>query len=438
MSGSAIKSAPMSEDKQPVICRDCGQINHLAIDPPVKRCPACKSPRLLKHDELLTLGIAHLDCDAFYAAVEKRDNPDLHDKPVIIGGGRRGVVSTCCYIARIYGVHSAMPMFQALAACPDAVVVPPNMEKYAQVGGDVRQMMQDLTPLVEPVSIDEAFMDLRGTHQLHGGPPAQTLVNLVKRIEQEIGISVSIGLSHNKFLAKLASDIDKPKGFSIIGAAETLSFLADLPVGRLWGVGKAMQARLERDGIRYVSQLQNMDESDLARRYDSLGLRLARLARGQDARAITPRAPNKSISSETTFNEDLTDYATMEKHLWRLSERTAQRCKKQNIAGKTIVLKLKADRFSALTRNHALPNATQLADVIFETSRQMLQQVMKDKPGTSYRLIGVGVANLVTAEGADPLDLADPDQQKRKAAEQAMDKLRYKFGDDTIKKGRGL
>jgi DNA polymerase-4 len=438
MSGSAIKSTPMSADKQPVICRDCGQINQLAIEPPVKRCPACQSPRLLKHDELLELGIAHLDCDAFYAAVEKRDNPDLHDKPVIIGGGRRGVVSTCCYIARIYGVHSAMPMFQALAACPDAVVVPPNMEKYAQVGGQVRQMMQDLTPLVEPVSIDEAFMDLRGTHRLHGGAPAQTLVHLVKRIEREIGISVSIGLSHNKFLAKLASDIDKPKGFSIIGEAETLSFLAKLPVGRLWGVGKAMQARLERDGIRYVSQLQNMDESDLARRYDSLGLRLARLARGQDSRTITPRAPNKSISSETTFNEDLTAYADLEKHLWHLSERTARRCKKQNMAGKTIVLKLKADRFSALTRNHGLPNATQLADVIFETSRQMLQQLMKDKPGTSYRLIGVGVANLVTAEGADPLDLADPDQQKRKAAEQAMDKLRHKFGDDTIKKGRGL
>ena len=232
--------------------------------------------------------------------------------------------------------------------------------------------------------------------------------------------------------------MDKPKGFSIIGEAETLSFLAKLPVGRLWGVGKAMQARLERDGIRYVSQLQNMDESDLARRYDSLGLRLARLARGQDSRTITQRAPNKSISSETTFNEDLTAYADLEKHLWHLSERTARRCKKQNMAGKTIVLKLKADRFSALTRNHGLPNATQLADVIFETSRQMLQQLMKDKPGTSYRLIGVGVANLVTAEGADPFDLADPDQQKRKAAEQAMDKLRHKFGDDTIKKGRGL
>ena len=420
------------------LCRDCAHLTPIDTEAPPSRCPSCQSPRLLMHDELTALGVAHLDCDAFYAAVEKRDNPDLLDKPVIIGGGQRGVVSTCCYIARIHGVHSAMPMFKAKAACPDAIIIPPDMEKYGRVGREVRQMMKDLTPLVEPLSIDEAFMDLRGTERLHGGPPAQSLVRLVKRIDSEIDISVSIGLSHNKFLAKLASDLDKPRGFSIIGEAETLSFLATLPVSAIWGVGKAMQARLARDGIRNVSQLQKMDERDLARRYDSLGLRLARLARGQDSRKIIPTSLTKSISSETTFSKDLTDYDALEKHLWQLSEKTAQRCKEKQMAGKTIVLKLKADRFSALTRNRAIANPTQLADVIFETSRHLLQNVIQEKPGVSYRLIGVGVSSLVDADHADPLDLADPDKEKRKAAEQAMDKLRDKFGKNTIKKGRGL
>jgi DNA polymerase-4 len=438
MTGSATKSGPMKGPKRDALCRDCAHISQIDADASLSRCPNCLSPRLLQHEEITHLGVAHLDCDAFYAAVEKRDNPELHDKPVIIGGGRRGVVSTCCYIARIHGVHSAMPMFQALAACPDAVVVPPNMEKYDKVGREVRAMMQDLTPLVEPLSIDEAFMDLRGTQRLHGGPAAQTLVNLVKRIDDNIGISVSIGLSHNKFLAKLASDLDKPRGFSLIGEAETLAFLATLPVGAIWGVGKAMQARLARDGIRYVSQLQKMDERDLAKRYDSLGLRLARLSRGIDNRPIIARAASKSISSETTFTQDLVNYDDLEKHLWRLSERTAQRCKNKNMAGKTLVLKLKSDRFTSLTRNKALPNPTQLADVIFETSRSLLRQLMKDRPGTAYRLIGVGLSGLVDASQADPLDLADPDQQKRKAAEQAMDKLRDKFGDGSIQKGRGL
>lgn len=402
------------------------------------RCPSCHSPRIIKHDELTCLGVAHLDCDAFYAAVEKRDNPELQDKPLIIGGGRRGVVSTCCYVARIRGVHSAMPMFQALKACPDAVVIKPDMEKYGRVGAEVRAMMQELTPLVEPLSIDEAFMDLRGTERLHGGPPAASLVKLVNRIESEIGITVSIGLSHNKFLAKLSSDLDKPRGFSIIGEAETLDFLATLPVSAIWGVGKAMQARLARDGIRQIAQLQKIDESDLARRYDANGLRLARLARGQDNRKVVPRAAAKSISSETTFHEDTADAAALEKHLWRLSERTAQRCKAKQVAGKTIVLKMKADRLSSITRNRALPDPTQLADVIFATGKQLMQQVLSDRPNTKFRLIGIGVAGLVDDGLADPPDLADPDKVKRKAAEQALDSLRDKFGKDSIKKGRSL
>ena len=298
-------------DSLSALCRDCAALHTHAADN--KRCPDCNSPRLLVHEELTELGVAHLDCDAFYAAVEKRDRPELQDKPVIIGGGRRGVVSTCCYVARIHGVHSAMLMFQAKKACPDAVIIKPDMEKYGRVGREVRGLMQQLTPLVEPLSIDEAFMDLRGTEKLHGGPAAQTLIKLVNRIENDIGITVSIGLSHNKFLAKLASDLNKPRGFSIIGAAETVSF-GPLPVSAIWGVGKVMQTRLARDGISQIAQLQKMDEADLARRYDSTGLRLARLAHGRDSRKVAPPAAAKSISSETTFNEDLSDAAALEKH----------------------------------------------------------------------------------------------------------------------------
>jgi DNA polymerase-4 len=292
--------------------------------------------------------------------------------------------------------------------------------------------------LVEPLSIDEAFMDLRGTERLHGGAPAESLMRLVNRIENEIGITVSIGLSHNKFLAKLASDLNKPRGFSIIGEAETLSFLATLPVEAIWGVGKAMQARLARDGIRHVAQLQKIDESELARRYDSMGLRLARLAHGQDSRKIVPSTAAKSISSETTFNEDLSDAKALEKHLWWLAEKTAKRCKSKGVAGKTVVLKMKADRLSSLTRNVSLPDPTQLADVMFDKGRSMMRQVLKGHPGQKFRLIGIGVSGLVDDQLADPLDLADPDKSRRKAAEQAMDSLRHKFGDSSIKKGRSL
>ena len=199
-----------------VLCRDCLEIfaeDHDAVSKARAgaghdRCPNCDSPRLVRHPELGHLAIAHIDCDAFYASVEKRDNPDLRDKPVIVGGGRRGVVSAACYVARMYGIHSAMPMFKALKACPDAVVIRPNMAKYSTIGKQIRERMEALTPLVEPLSIDEAFLDLSGTEALHHGWPARSLARLVKSIEEDIGLTASIGLSFNKFLAKIASDLD--------------------------------------------------------------------------------------------------------------------------------------------------------------------------------------------------------------------------------------
>ncbi|MEL7028055.1 MAG: DNA polymerase IV, partial [Pseudomonadota bacterium] len=271
----------------PSLCRSC-----LARAPAgAVRCPACGAPRLIAHPELFDLEIAHVDCDAFYAAVEKRDDPSLADKPVIVGGGRRGVVSAACYIARSYGVRSAMPMFKALKACPDAVVVRPNMEKYVEVSRQIRALMSDLTPLVQPISIDEAFLDLSGTQRLHRASAAESLAGLALSIEREVGVTASIGLSHNKFLAKVASDLDKPRGFSVIGRAETLEFLRDKPVSLIWGVGAKFQARLEAQGIRTIGTLQEMDPAELARRYGEMGLRLAGLVEFGGLEAAPSTAP---------------------------------------------------------------------------------------------------------------------------------------------------
>lgn len=412
----------------PALCRDC-----LHIDPPGKRCPACGSPRIVRHAELRQLSIAHLDCDAFYAAIEKRDHPELRDKPLIIGGGRRGVVSTACYIARTAGVRSAMPMFKALKACPDAVVLKPDMAKYATVGRQVRQLMLDLTPLVEPLSIDEAFLDLSGTEKLHGRAPADSLAALALRIETDLGISGSIGLAPNKFLAKIASDLNKPRGFSVIGQAEAHDFLARQPVGLIWGVGKAMQAKLAGDGIRMIADLQRADASLLAKRYGAIGLRLHALARGQDERRVDPDSARKSVSAETTFNEDIADIETLARHLWVLSEKVSARLKAVHLAGRTITLKLKGDDFKSLTRSETLSDPTRLADRLFRSGRAMLSQVARGRD--KFRLIGIGVSDLTSDAIADPDDLIDRDAGRRARAELAIDKVRDKFGTGSVLKG---
>lgn len=409
-------------------CRDC--LKEQAAHP--RRCLACGSPRLLRHSELYRLTLAHIDCDAFYASVEKRDNPELADKPVIIGGGKRGVVSTACYIARIHGVRSAMPMFKALEACPQAVVIKPDMEKYVRVGREVRAMMQELTPLVQPLSIDEAFLDLSGTERLHHDPPARTLARFAKRVEQEIGITVSVGLSYCKFLAKVASDLQKPRGFSVIGQAEAVDFLKAKPVTLIWGVGKAFAATLERDGIRAIGQLQTMEEADLMRRYGTMGRRLYRLSRGLDERSVEIDGEAKSVSSETTFNDDLARQEDLVAHLRGLSEQVAFRLRKSALAGQTVVLKLKTADFKTRTRNRRLESPTRLADRIFRTGLQLLE---KEVDGTKYRLIGIGVSDLVDPDLADPPDLVDPQASRRAAAEDAINRLRDKFGKTSVETG---
>ncbi len=416
------------EKAEPGFCRDCFD----PVSDDERRCPTCRSPRLLRHPELHHLTTAHLDCDAFYAAIEKRDDPSLRDKPVIVGGQHRGVVSTACYIARIRGVRSAMPMFQALKLCPDATVIAPSMAKYAAVGRQVRELMLALTPLIQPLSIDEAFLDLAGTERLHGCSAAYSLALLARQIETEIGITVSIGLSHNKFLAKMASDLDKPRGFSVIGRGETLSFLAARPVGGIWGVGKAMQAELAKDGITMISQLQTREKTDLMKRYGTLGARLYHLARGEDERHVSPDDDTKSISAETTFDVDISDYKALERTLWQMSEKVSRRAKKNGLAGSTVTLKLKTADFKTRTRNASFQDATVLADRIFSAAQPLLK---REATGTAFRLLGVGISHLRESDPTDAEPTLDERAATRAKAEQAVDRLREKFGKSAVERG---
>lgn len=415
----------------PALCRNC-----LTTFDSGPRCPSCRSPRVLAHTELYSLSIAHMDCDAFYASVEKRDNPELADKPVIVGGGKRGVVSTACYVARIRGVRSAMPMFQALKLCPDAIVVKPRMSVYTEVSRQIREMMSELTPSIEPLSLDEAFMDLSGTQRLHGQPPAVMLARLTKRMKDELGISGSIGLSHNKFLAKVASDLDKPHGFSVIGIKETNDFLRNKPVSLIWGVGHVTREGLERAGIRTFSDLLRWEKDDLVAKFGSMGSRLWHLARGEDKRRVNRHEPVKSISNETTFFEDTSDADILDGHIWRLAEKISDRAKARGLAGRVITLKLKLANHKLVTRRVSLSDPTQIADRIYRAARALFDQAGVTGP---FRLLGVGMADLMSAANADRSgDLLDPNSGKRADAERATDAIRKRFGSDAIVKGRSL
>jgi DNA polymerase-4 len=415
----------------PGFCRDCFR----PVQGSERRCLGCGSPRLLRHAELHDLAIAHIDCDAFYAAVEKRDNPALADKPVIVGGGTRGVVSTACYVARIKGVRSAMPMFKALELCPEAVVIKPDMAKYAKAGRIVRQLMLDVTPLVEPLSIDEAFLDLSGTARLHGASPAVTLARLVGRITSEVGITASVGLSYNKYLAKVASDLEKPRGFSVIGRAGVREFLAERPVSLIWGVGKAMQGELARDGITRIGQLQGLDKNELMGRFGSMGARLFHLSRGEDYRQVSNEESSKSISAETTFNHDLRDFDELERILWSLAEKVSRRAKGEGLAGHTVVLKLKTADFRIRTRNVTLAEPTLLAHRIQEAAVPLLR---KEATGTAFRLIGVGISNLVEADPRCEAETLDSHVASQARVELAMDRLRDRFGRGAVARGIAL
>ena len=416
----------------PTLCRDCAR--EFADETPPS-CPGCGSTRLFSHPELFSLSIAHVDCDAFYASVEKRDNPAIRGKPVIVGGQHRGVVAACCYVARIRGVRSAMPMFEAKKRCPDAVVIPPNMEKYREAGLQIRTLMKGITPLVEPISIDEAFLDLTGTEKLHGGAPAKSLIRLVRRIEEDIGVTASIGLSYNKFLAKVASDLDKPRGFTAIGEEQALDFLTDQPVSLLWGVGKALQKTLHKDGIDTIGDLRRFDDMELMKRYGAIGRRLWLFSRGQDERTVEPVSETKSISAETTFSENIRDIDGLRGVLWQLTEKVSKRLKKSGLAGGGVTLKLKQADFRQLTRSRILPRPTQMAEELFRDTLPLLEE---EADGRAFRLIGIGATRLCGAEEADLPDLLDPGKEERLKIERAMDAVRQRFGGAAISKGRGF
>jgi DNA polymerase-4 len=406
-------------------CRDClGDLDSAA-----RRCGTCGSPRLVRHPALASLALAHIDCDAFYATVEKRDNPEIADRPVIIGGGKRGVVSAACYVARTFGVRSAMPMFKALALCPSATVIRPDMAKYVRVGREVRHAMQALTPLVEPLSIDEAFLDLAGTQRVHGMIPAKVLARFAREVERSIGITVSVGLSCNKFLGKIASDMDKPRGFAVLDQVEARAMLADKPVGFIFGVGPATQERLSQRGFRTIADLQRADEIELMKQFSTEGRRLWRLARGIDDRSVVPDRGAKTISSETTFETDIRDFVTLEKMLWRLSEKVSMRLKNGDLSGLTITLKLKTADFRQRTRSQSIHAPTQLAAKIFAVSREMLA---REIDGTAFRLMGTGVSALRPGSLADDTDMLD---RRSAHAERAMDDLRKKFGQAAVIRG---
>lgn len=414
------------------LCRDCQA--WLVDAEPHPRCPSCGSARLISHPELGDLSLAHVDCDAFYASVEKRDNPALKDLPVIVGGGRRGVATTACYVARRYGVHSAMPMFKALALCPQAVVIRPDMEKYARVSHDVREILRSATPLIEAVSLDEAYLDLAGTMSMHGRTPAATLAGLARRIEMELAITVSIGLSCNRFLAKLASEMDKPRGFGVIGQTEARGYLAGRPVRVIPGVGPKLAARLAEDGITRISHLQALGADRLAQRYGSTGRRLAELADGIDGRAVVADRDAKGISAETTFERDLNTAAELKPELWRLCERVAERMKKAGLSGRTVVLKLKTSEFRILTRRQSLGRETHYADSLYQVAESLLERELGRR---RYRLIGVGLSDLVPVEAIEPDLFASPDGLGERV-ERAIDEVRARFGRGAIGKGRGL
>ena len=416
-----------------VICRDCAAVYEEL--PSNERCPDCNGTRLTEHAELDQLSIAHIDCDAFYASVEKRDNPSLQSKPVIVGGGKRGVVAACCYVARIHDIHSAMPMFRARKLCPDAVVIRPNLEKYRDTSQKIRTLMRALTPLIEPLSLDEAFLDLTGTTKLHKATPAQSLVKLIQKIEKQTGVTASVGLSYNKFLAKIASDLDKPRGFAIIGRSEAKDFLADKPVKMLWGAGKVLCRQLEKDGIERIGDLRAFDESTLKKRYGSIGKRLHAFARGNDDRQIAPSSGPKSISNETTFESDITDPEILKKRIWPLCEKVASRLKRAGLASAGVTVKFKTAKFKLITRTRQLAQPTQLAEALYRGAEPLLE---KAADGTAFRLIGIGASKLVDGEDADRPDLVNQGQTQDIQIEQAIDQVREKFGTAAVGKGRGF
>ena len=419
------------------LCRDCYASGYWGGQTAPETCPYCHDGRLVVDDEILTLSIAHIDCDSFYASIEKRDNPELNGKPVMVGGETRGVVAAACYEARKFGVRSAMPTFQAKKLCPHITVVRPRMDHYVSVSRKIREMMHSLTPLVEPLSIDEAFLDLTGTQALHKASAAEMLMRLQKTIKDEIGITVSVGLAANKSLAKLASDQDKPNGFFVLNAARAKQWLAPRPVSTIYGIGKSAAKRLTDAGYRTCGDIVRADLKQLVPVLGKQSLFIQQLAQGIDNRNISTERETKSVSSETTFNKNLSSENDLLPVLERQALRVSRRLKAQALQGNVVTLKLKSSSFQSLTRRKTIANPTDKAHEIFDVATQLLKKEIS--PDKSWRLLGVGVDGFeAKAQTTDFLMALDETNQKKDKLEQALDVMHAKFGDDVVFSGRQM
>ncbi|WP_438997380.1 DNA polymerase IV [Candidatus Puniceispirillum sp.] len=418
-----------------ILCRTCGQTGFIGDDVAPTTCPSCHGHDIRSHPEMFDLNIAHIDCDAFYASVEKRDNPELRDRPVIVGGGDRGVVAAACYIARKAGVHSAMPTWRAIKKCPDAVIIRPRMNHYVTVSRQIRDKMFTLTPLVQPVSIDEAFLDLSGTRAVHRCSPVEALVRLQSEIRDEIGITVSIGLSGTKSLAKMASDRDKPDGLFIIGMDHVDDWLAGQDLGVLYGLGKAAIARLNAAGFYTCGDLATADMQALRIVLGKQAGQIQELARGIDPRPVAPNAAAKSISSETTFNKNLSSFDDLEAELEALCLKVSTRLKEKDIRGSRLTIKLKRANHQILTRSKTMQTSTNKAHILFAISRDLVKAEVA--PNRAYRLLGVGVDQFGDdAPDASLFDMFEMDDKRADQLEEALDQVTRKLGQDAVISGR--
>jgi DNA polymerase IV len=393
--------APETDSAPNSLCRDCGTLAH--ADPAHGACERCGSARIVAHPELTRLAIAHVDCDAFYASVEKRDRPELANEPVIVGGSQRGVVLTACYIARRFGVRSAMPMGRALQLCPGAAIVRPDMEKYRRESRRIRELMEALSPRVESVSIDEAYLDLSASG--NNEPPARSLARLALQVEKRVGVTISIGLAPNKMLAKIASDFGKPRGFHVIGESDKLAVLGPMKVSALPGIGPVMTRKLEELGFVTIADLRAAKLDELTHRFGRWGRSLLARAHGEDGRRVgMGRGRNVTIGAERTFAKDLACCEDILAVLEQISQRVAERLVRADLAATALTLKLR--RHDRYTTTHAcrLHDPTMRADAILAAVTPVLRLRLD---GTRYRLVGVTAHDLVPGQRADPPDLFD-------------------------------
>lgn len=382
--------------------------------------------------------ILHIDMDAYYASVEQRDHPELAGQPVVVGGTPegRGVVAAANYEARKFGIHSALPAATAVRLCPHAVFIRPRMSHYAEISEQIRAIFHRYTPLVEPLSLDEAFLDVKGSERLFGSA-VEIGQRIKSEIRDELGLTASVGVAPNKFLAKIASDLDKPDGFTSVEPGNEQRFLDPLPVGRLWGVGQATGRVFDRLGIQTIGQLRQVPQEILQDHFGNSSEHLWKLARGIDRRAVVPDRQAKSISHETTFAQNVTDIEILRAWLLSLTEQVARRVRKLDLKAHTVQLKLRYSDFHTVTRAARLPAATDVTQIFWETAARLLTDKLPQRT-LSVRLIGIGVSGLSHSAQIQPTLFPDEEQAAQARLDRTVDQLRERFGGDSLGRGSDL